>query len=128
MQKCLQVGMRVEAVQNERRPYINQQVKTDFLTSVLKRKPTDNSISHAIHPLTTLLNNYRDNSIQMATNEMKTQQQSTLHSILSSTSRAKSPTRMQKQRKRKIQFIDLSFSCLSFSAIIGLVLSIEYNN
>lgn len=87
--------MRVEAVQNERRPYINQQVKTDLLSNVLKRKQTDDSISHAIHPLATLLNNYRANSIQISTNEMKTQQQSTLHSILSATSRVKSPTRMR---------------------------------
>lgn len=30
MQKCLQVGMRIEAVQNERRPYTQ---KTDLITN-----------------------------------------------------------------------------------------------
>jgi hypothetical protein len=35
LQKCLQVGMRIEAVQNERRPYINPNTKHELLSHVL---------------------------------------------------------------------------------------------
>ena len=101
--------MRIEAVQNERRPYINPNTKQhELLSNVLAnqhlRKPVDpkslntvnslifrnfsiNQFDFQIHPLTSLLANlttHRD--------ENKSQQQSTLHSILTSTTRPKSPT------------------------------------
>ncbi|CAF2572971.1 unnamed protein product [Rotaria sp. Silwood2] len=109
LQKCLQVGMRVEAVQNERRPYTSHgDNKHDLMTNGINnqriRKQSDTislntlltSSSNGIYPLTSFLanlTNNRDNITQTtATNENKIQQQSTLHSILTSTSRVKSPT------------------------------------
>ncbi|CAF1452336.1 unnamed protein product, partial [Adineta ricciae] len=90
LQKCLQVGMRVEAVQNERRPYTT---KHDLLTNgnhdqhLRKSNETImlNSSSNDIH---TYLNNNRNDTIRII-NENKT-----LHSILSSsaTSRVETPT------------------------------------
>jgi hypothetical protein len=38
LQKCLQVGMRIEAVQNERRPYINPPIKHELLSNVLNNQ------------------------------------------------------------------------------------------
>lgn len=79
LQKCLQVGMRIEAVQNERRPYTN---KTDILINADSnnqriRKSNENHLD---------LQTYRDESIRLI-NENKT-----LHSILTSSARVKSPT------------------------------------
>ncbi len=38
LQKCLQVGMRIEAVQNERRPYTNHNNKHELMTNVLNNQ------------------------------------------------------------------------------------------
>ncbi|CAF0901894.1 unnamed protein product [Adineta steineri] len=108
LQKCLQVGMRIEAVQNERRPSTNNTNKHDLMINGINnqriRKQNDTnslntlitSSSNGIYPLTSLLanltNNRDMNTTQITTNENKNQQLSTLHSILTSTSRAKSPT------------------------------------
>ncbi|CAF1640892.1 unnamed protein product, partial [Adineta ricciae] len=105
LQKCLQVGMRIEAVQNERRPSTTNTNKHDLMLNSIHnqrlRKSNDpssllTSSSNGIYPLTSLLanlTNSRDNTIQMSSSDHKNQQQqSTLHSILTSTSRVKSPT------------------------------------
>jgi hypothetical protein len=106
--------MRIEAVQNERRPYTTSTIKHDLIGTNLNnqriRKQNDStslnlitSSSNGIYPLTSLLanlTNNRDNTIQITTNENKTQQQSTLHSILTSASRVKSPTSSARRKKR----------------------------
>jgi 50S ribosomal subunit-associated GTPase HflX len=108
--------MRIEAVQNERRPYTTNHNKHDLMGPNLSnqrlRKQNDttslnlitsSSSSNGIYPLTSLLanlTNNRDNTIQITTNENKTQQQSTLHSILTSASRVKSPTSSTRMKKR----------------------------
>ena len=43
LQKCLQVGMRIEAVQNERRPYTNKHQLIN-LNSQRINKSTDNHV------------------------------------------------------------------------------------
>jgi len=95
LQKCLQVGMRVEAVQNERRPYTSktdltnaQEFHQRIRTAVNENHTSKSSTSNSIYPLTTLLTNLnsnRDESIRM-NNENKT-----LHSILTATSTIKTP-------------------------------------
>ncbi|CAF5106128.1 unnamed protein product, partial [Rotaria socialis] len=54
---------------------------------------SSSSSSNGIYPIASFLanlTNNRDNVTQITTNENKTQQQSTLHSILTSSSKAKS--------------------------------------
>jgi hypothetical protein len=54
LQKCLQVGMRIEAVQNERRPYTthNNNHKHELMTNVLNnqriRKQNDTTSLNAV--------------------------------------------------------------------------------
>lgn len=91
--------MRVEAVQNERRPYTN---KTDLLTNgnvnhQRIRKSNENQLD---------LQTYRDESIRLI-NENKT-----LHSILSSSARVKSPT-----TRNLLCFLLSSFIYFSSSAV-----------
>ncbi|CAF4096164.1 unnamed protein product [Rotaria sp. Silwood2] len=87
LQKCLQVGMRIEAVQNERRPYTN---KHDFITNGnntqrIGKQNENNSLNSSSNDIQIFFNNKTNESIRPV-NENKT-----LHSILTSTSRVKTP-------------------------------------
>ena len=85
LQKCLRVGMRIEAVQNERRPYTN---KSDFQQSDVsnQRIRTNDDMNIRNHPLASMLNQNRDEPVRPI-NENKT-----LHSILTSSSTVKNPS------------------------------------
>ena len=52
LQKCLQVGMRIEAVQNERRPSINNNNKHDLMINSINnqriRKQNDTASSNTV--------------------------------------------------------------------------------
>ena len=134
LQKCLQVGMRMEAVQNERRPYTSKHdLNPNGLLNQRVRKATENDVpnssSNGIYPLTTLLTNLnsnRDDSMRMI-NANKT-----LHSILTSSSSANGKTSVT----RKNEPLSFTITVLSFSyfplasvvVIVGLVILIEHHN
>jgi hypothetical protein len=73
--------MRIEAVQNERRPYTNKHLINP--NNLRGQKTNENS---AVNDIQAYLNHNHDDSIRII-NENKT-----LHSILSSASRVKTPT------------------------------------
>ncbi|CAF3387205.1 unnamed protein product [Rotaria socialis] len=88
LQKCLQVGMRVEAVQNERRPYTNKnELASNRNNNQCVRKQNEhNVLNSSSNDMQSFSNNKNDSAMRIV-NENKT-----LHSILSSTSRVKTPT------------------------------------
>ena len=112
--------MRVEAVQNERRPYPLSQPSHPMASHqrydslhplppphphlaahhLSKGSPSGAlnpmmiGTSNGLYPLTSFLanlTNHRDETMRMTNKEHRIQQQSTLHSILTSTSRVRSP-------------------------------------
>ena len=110
--------MRIEAVQNERRPYTtkHQLINPNTLRG---RKTNENSPTNDIQAY---LNHARDDSMRIIS------ENKTLHSILSSASRVKTPTTRRDFWLNEIEVLMFNFSGFSITTIIIIVIFIKYNN
>ncbi|CAF3950166.1 unnamed protein product [Adineta steineri] len=94
LQKCLQVGMRVEAVQNERRPYSSKHdLMTHGNTNQMRKQNETNLLNSSSNDIQCFLNNNNNNNNNNRNDTIRIiNENKTLHSILTSTSRVQTPT------------------------------------